>query len=229
MPKDETTIDNTVDESGTPPEGATTDTASETQPKPKSEKPAQVTYTEAEYKGLQAVIAKRDETIKRLTEEKAEVLKEKTELENNHGKVASEKSTLDSELKQFKEKASTLEKERAELQKKLSYQEIVMKEFPDLSTAASLIPSAETEEAFRENAKQLQQVLKEYSNNKVKDVLSGSSPPVTQSDAETVYGEDDLDRAWRDVSELAGNAEKRDEYLKARDKYEQVLDSRQTN
>lgn len=221
----ETTPETNPAENVTPDATSTADT---TQPKPEGNTmPAPVTYTEAQYKGLQAVIAKRDADIKQLTEKLTQLEADKAELESNHGKVANEKGTLTSELSEQKEKASTLEKENAKLQKQLAYRDIIMKDFSDIAPAAHLLGDTDTEEEFREKAKELRSALNQISEGRVKDVLSGSSPPVEPTDDGATLGVDELDKAYRDVVALAGDPEKAGEYEKARARYEQILDAGQ--
>ena len=201
----------------TPPSGETQ------QPKPEGK-----TYSEAEYKGLQAVIAKRDADIKQLTEKLIKSEAEKAELESNHGKVANEKGTLTSELAETKKLASSLEKEKAELQKKLTYRDIIMKDYPDLTAMSSLIPETETEEEFREKANEFRKALGQIVDTSVKDVLSGSSPPTgSNDDSGTQIGVDEVEKAYRDVVALAGNPEKTAEYNAAYDRYVAALDASQ--
>jgi chromosome segregation ATPase len=223
----ETTPETTQPETVTSQADNVTTTEDAAQPKTEGNASAPVTYTEAQYKGLQAVIAKKDADIKQLTEKNIQLEAQVAELESNHGKVANEKSTLDSKLTETKQEASTLKEENAKLLKKLSHQDIIMKEFPDLASAASFIPETETEDEFREKAKEFRTALKQIVDTGVKDVLSGSSPPVEPSDDGATLGVDELDKAYRDVVALAGQPNKRQEYEKARERYEAILDARQ--
>jgi len=215
---DETTTETTV-ETGEETTSATPSVESATQAKPQGK-----TYSEAEYKGLQAVLAKKDVTIKELTEKLINAEAAKAELESNHGKVSNEKATVDTKLTETKKEASTLKEELAKLQKKLSHQEIIMKDFSDLSPVAHLIPESESEEEFREKAKEFRQTLNGYVNSSVKQVLGGSSPPVQPENDGATLGVDELDKAYRDVVSLAAVPGKEKEYEEAREKWLSLMD-----
>ena len=223
MPKPEDTGDNITPESQeTTP--ATDPSGDETQPKPKGE----TTYTEAQYKGLQAVIAKRDATIAKLTNQISELEAELAEERANHGKAVSEKTNLSSKFTETEEKKAALEKEVADLQKKVSYQTIIMTEFPDLAPMSKLIPPSETEDGFRDNAKELRKAMKQYADTTVTNVLSGSSISVDQNgnDGTTLGNVDELDKLYKDATALAGVPGKEAEYREKYDRYLQLFNAR---
>lgn len=220
--------DNTIEEPTGTQETVTTSNDSETQPKTEGNETTQgKVYTEAQYKGLQAVIAKRDGTIANQANRISELEAKLAEAEANHGSAVSEKTTVGAQLKESQTKAAELEKEVANLQKKVKYQDIVMKEFPDLSQAASFIPDTDNEDDFREKAKELRGALNQIVKSNVQDVLGGASLPLEAGDGGTSASIDELDKAYRDVVALAGIPGKEQEYEKAYDRYVSIQEQRQ--
>jgi chromosome segregation ATPase len=220
MPKPEDTTGNTEGESTenennsstTPPEG-------ENQTEPKGSKPSAKTYSEAEYKGLQAVIAKRDELIKNKDDKIAELIAKLAEAEANHGSAVSEKSTLTQKLTDATSQVETLQKQLADKEKNLKFQKIVMTDFTELAPVIDLIPDAENEEEFRAKAKEVQTTLSRYIGNGVKQVLSGSSPALSGDDEGSTLGADEEDRLYRNAVKLAGIPGKEAEYEVEYQKY----------
>ncbi len=210
----------TVNTEGTDPD--------KSEPKPKSEGNEQSakTYTEAEYKGLQAVIAKRDQTITKLTTERDEALAKLAEAEANHGSAISEKTNLSQELTEKTGKVEELENQVAKLTKKIEFKDILLNEFSDLGPAAKFVPEVETEEEFRERAKEVQATVNQLAKRRVAETLSGSSPPIEEANERTTPGVDPLDEAYDKVMRLAGNPDKQAEYEKANKEYLDLLDSR---
>lgn len=206
------TMENESNSSTKPPEG-------ETQPKPEDNKPSAKTYSEAEYKGLQTVIAKRDATIKDKDTLIAELTAKLAEAEANHGSAVSEKTSLTQKLTESTDKVTNLEKTVADLEKKLNYQNIVMKDFPDLAPAIDFLPRMDSEEEFREKAKELRATLKQYVGNEVKQVISGASPPLSGDGEGSTLGGDELDKLYREAVRLAGVPGKEQEYEAAYQKY----------
>lgn len=233
MPKKDT-IDDANDD--TTENISVTTESSEGETQPKTEGSTNVTqprtYSEAEYKGLQTVIAKRDMTIASLTNEKQEWNSEKQELINklaeaeaNHGSAITEKSSLDAKLTEAEKEAADYKKQVADLQKKNEFQEIVMKDFPDLANVAHLIRHGETEEEFRTNAKELREDLSKYIDKGVKNILSGASIPTDGGDGSTL-GVDDVDKWYDESIKLAGLVGKEQEYEKAYTNYLEALEAR---
>lgn len=198
------------------------------EPKSDGEKASAPTmYTEAQYKGLQAVIAKRDGLIAELKKENLELEAKLAEAQANHGSAVSEKTSLATKLEESTKSTATLTEEVAALKKKLRYQEIVMKEFPDLSSTASFIPDAPTEDEFRTKAVEFRSALTQYVNNGVKNVLGGSSHPISSTTGIPTLGADEEDKAYRDATALAGKPGKEKEYKEAYDRYLQILSAKQ--
>jgi len=229
MPKD--TDDNKLTgTTETPSEGDTTSGGSETQPKPKDDKPSPKTFTEAQYKGLQAVIAKRDVTIAKLTNEKAELETQKAEAEANHGSAVTEKTNLSSKLTESTKEVANFKKQVAALNKKVKFQGIIMKDFPELAPVSTLIPEVETEEEFRAKAKEVQAALSNYVDKGVQDILKGGSPPLGSTNEDnTPLGENALDKAWDEATALAGITGKEAEYEKAYKKYQKLYNKANAN
>lgn len=226
MPKPEDmTDDNTEGTQGTV-DTATTPPASEPQPKNDGDKSGPKTYTEAEYKGLQAVIAKRDGTIATQANKISELEAQLAEERANHGSAVTEKASLDSKLTEKETLVASLEKEVTTLQKKAARQEIIMKEFPDLAQAASYLPDVEADDEFREKAKELRTILKTHADTIVKDILGGASPSIKSDDTPN-FGVDEEDRAYNEAVALAGVSGKEREYEAARDRYQAILEAKQ--
>lgn len=219
-PKD--TIEETVGTDTENDNSSSTETTTEdsTQPKPDgNNEPSGKTFTEAEYKGLQAVIAKRDQTIANLTNEKQELINKLAEAEANHGTAVTEKSTLSEKLTNVTEEKTNLENTVAKLEKKLKHQDIVMKDFPELAPVVSFIPETDTEEEFRAKAKELQGSLNKYIGDGMKNVLSGSSPAVSGNEEDSTLSGDEADKWYREAASLAGISGKEKEYEEAFQKY----------
>jgi chromosome segregation ATPase len=171
-----------------------------TDPKP-SQKPAEQdsdpdpTDWEGSYKGLQKVVAKKDEEIKGLST-KLDTLAEQLEaLKNSSSLTAEEKSKLEKDLSDAKSELDNVKSERDELGKKLSRSELLMEEFSALTPLAEYIPDAEDEEGLRENAKKFADALAKYTNQEITEVLQGASE--TQPE-----GADDIDTSPSRVDEL---------------------------
>jgi chromosome segregation ATPase len=193
---DETTTETTQEQVQDTATATTTPVESAAQTKPQGK-----SYSEPEYKGLQAVIAKRDALIKELTEKNIQLEAEKAELESNHGKVSNEKANVDARYTETKAEADSLKKENAKLQKELDYQKIIMKDFSDIAEAAHLLPITETEEEFREKAKELRVTVNQLVKSNVKQVLGGASPPLEPGDTGNTLGVDELDEAYKNLVE----------------------------
>lgn len=224
-PKDDNMIDNNSNEGETGVQTpATPDASGETQAKDGGKK----TYSEAEYKGLQAVIAKRDATIQNLTTELAEVQSKLTEALANQATTVNEKTSLDAKFTESQTKLAAIETENANLQKTLNEQKIIMQEFPDLAPAYSFIPKTSTEDEFREKAKEFRTTLKQLVTNGVQNVLAGSSLNANLTTSETApLGGDEEDKAYRLVTSYAGRPGKEKEYAEAYERYQQILALRQ--
>lgn len=223
MSKLDGTPDDTLDANGNPI--ADTNSANDGNPPKTNSTPAPVTYTEGQYKGLQAVIARRDADIVGF---KNTIIDLETKLlEAQHGTVTvtGEKTTLETQLTAANTKVTDLEGQVAALTKRLKYNDIIMKEFPDLAQAASFIPETPTDDEFRTKATEFRQALTGFANLKVQNVLAGSSIPVNQ--ANTTTGEDDEDKAYRDVVALAGKPGKEKEYQEKYDHYQNILKAKQ--
>lgn len=226
MPKpDDTTDNNNGESTENENNSSTTPPVDETQSKPKGDS-TEKTYTEAQYKGLQAVIAKRDADITNLKNRNVELEAKVAELESNHGKTVSEKTILDGKFQEAQDKVTSLEGKVAELEKQIKYKDIVMKEFPDLASAASFIPETDSDEEFREKAKELQAVLNQHVQSGVKNVLSGSSLPIEPGDENTTIGIDPVDKAYAEVVKYAGVPGKESEYMEARERYVTALQAK---
>lgn len=224
MPKDDT-LDNT-NVSGTSEDGTSTYTpppTGETQSEPKGDQSSAKTYTEAQYKGLQAVIAKKDALIAKQTTEIADLQTKLVEAEANHGSALSEKEKLSGKLTESTGEVDTLNKKVAELQRKLNHQDIIMKDFPDLAPAAYLLADTESEEEYRESAKALRATLKQYQGTAVKNAISGSSPPIEDDGGGSSLNVDELDKAYKEVTALAGIPGKEQEYEKANQRYIELM------
>jgi chromosome segregation ATPase len=225
MPKPDGTPDDVLDAEGKPITSDTQTTTSTATTKTDGS-PITVTYTEAQYKGLQAVIAKRDGTIGTLTAQIVELEGKLAEAQSQHGAAVTEKTTVATQLTDAQSKVTQLQAEVTALQKKLSYQGIILKEFPDLASAASFIPETATEEEYRQKATEFRGTLKQYVDSRVKNVLDGSSPPIDQQNT-TINASDD-DKAYRDVVSLAGRPGKEKEYQEAYDRWQNILKAKQS-
>lgn len=224
QPTDETMAGNTGSEEETVTPATPAAASDENQPKSDGKK----TYSEIEYKGLQAVIAKRDTTILNLTTELADTKAKLTEALENQATTVNEKTSLDAKFTDTQTKLTAIESEKNALQKIVSEQKIIMQEFPDLAPAYSFIPKAETEEEFREKAKELRSTLKQLVNNGVQTILTGSSPSTNMTGSElTPLGGDDEDKAYRLVAALAGRPGKEKEFEEANERYQKILAVRQ--
>ncbi|MGC9423773.1 hypothetical protein, partial [Vibrio sp.] len=175
--------------------------------------------TEAEYKGLQAVIAKRDQTIASLTNKNQDLETEIADLKSKHGTAISEKTDLSEKITNVTEEKTNLENQVAKLEKKLKHQDIVMKDFPELAPVMSFIPETETEEEFRAKAKELQSSLNKYVGDGMQNVLSGSSPAVSGNEENSTLSGDEADKWYREAASLAGIPGKEKEYEEAFQKY----------
>lgn len=211
--------DDKVDDGGNPNPEPTPVVNDDSHPKPR-------TYTELEYRGLQAVIAKRDNEVKSL---KDTILSLETKLGEANSTVTTttnDKTTLGTQLNVAEQKVANLEKELAAAKKTLSFRDIIMKDFSDIASAASFIPETETEEEFRQKATEFRATLTNLVGGQVKNVLGGSSVPVSNPD--TTLGGDDEDKAYREVVALAGRAGKEVEYKAAYERYQRILQAKKT-
>lgn len=196
------------------------------EPQPKPEGKTEKTYTEAEYKGLQAVISKRDQTIAKLTNERDDALARLAEAEANHGSAVTEKTNLSEKLTAKEQEAADLQNEVAKLAKQIERRDIIMKEFPDLSPFTEFIPAAEDADEYREKAKEFKAALGQATQKGVQQTLSGSSPPIEPVEERTTPGVDPVDEAYRKAMALAGRPDKQQEYEEAYREYTDLLDKR---
>lgn len=215
---DETAGTGTENEKNSSTEPATEESK---QPKPDgNNQPSGKTYTEAEYKGLQAVIAKRDQTIADLTNKNQELENEIADLRSKHGTVVSEKTDLSEKITSVTEEKSNLENQIAVLEKKLANREIIMKDFPELAPFMSLFPEVvEDEEELRSKAKEIKSALGKYVGDGVKNALSGASPVVSGNEEDSTLSVDEAEKWYQRSVQLAGIRGKEQEYEEAYQKY----------
>lgn len=209
---------------------ATSDATEPQTTPPKSQQSQQKSddeITPDRYRGLQRIVAKRDDEIAKLKEavEKMSEALEEQKLQANSS--ASEKEKLAKQLEENTKALVAAQAEQAKAAKKLTQQSIVLKEFPDLAPLVDYIPVTEDDVAFRTAAQGFKAALENYIAAGVKQKLSGASPKAdAQSQAMIPDGEEE--RLWSIIERTAGVAGKETEYREANDKLQALLMQKQS-
>jgi hypothetical protein len=135
--------------------------------------------------------------------------------------VAADKVKLEETQSQLTTTMQQLQAERDQLTRQLNQQKIVLAEFPELAPLASYIPIADSDDAFKENAKTFQTALQQYVKATIQGSFEGSAPPDSSQRGST--DGDEVEKLWADVYKLAGIPGKEQEYAEANRKLQEAI------
>jgi hypothetical protein len=169
------------------------------------------------YQGLQRVVAQRDQTILKLTQEKQNAINELEELKQTSGHTELVKADLEKSKGTLEAQVITLTAENTGLKTQNAQLKIIMQEFPQLSGLIKYIPPATDDEGFRQNAKAFADELAGQVKLGLKEVLTGATPPQPENGKMTTEAEEDA--LYTQVVALAGIPGKEAEYEKLRQKW----------
>jgi hypothetical protein len=181
--------------------------------------------TPERYKGIQKVVAKKDVEIGKLQTSVTELSEQLEELKATTGNTEQAKSDAEKKMADIQDQLTGLQSERENLNQKLTQQGIVMKEFPSLAPLAEYIPVANDEDGFRDNAKQFSEALNAFVDQGVDAKLAGASLPSPKGEDE-IPTENEVDKAYDKVVNLAGVLGKEAEYEDAFQKHADLLAAR---
>lgn len=177
------------------------------------------------YAGLQKSAQKKsEEQAKQLADMATRLETLTTELEGtklDKSTTESEKARIDAAKRELETQLGELQVNHQKTARQLSQQTIVLSEFPQLAPLAGFIPSADTEEDFRKNAKDFSKALDAYVKKGVSAALEGSAPPVSGGTQKIGSSESAVDAAWKKVYALAGQPGKEQQYDEA---YKELLE-----
>lgn len=202
--------------------------ATETPPQqPAEPKDDKDEITPQRYKGLQKVVAKKDQQILELQDSVQALSDELEELKVNSASTQTAKSTAEQKVQELQSQLDNLTAERDEVNKQLTQQGIIMKDFPQLAQLAKFIPPAEDEEGFKTNAKEFAEALKGFVDKGVVETLEGASPPSPSTEEEAPTSSEE-DRLWSIVYSTSGVPGKEAEYEEANEKLQKILAAKQS-
>lgn len=208
----------------TPPTSGAATPPTETPPQPSSgaTPPIATKDWEASYKGLQSSTDKKisDLTAARdILQEKYNALNlEHETLKRTLAEINANKSALETSDSALREQLKTVIAEKDRLATQQRQQTLVLKQFPQLAPFTMFIPSADTDEAYLENAKAFAETLKGYIDLGARAIVSGAVPPAPTPGPTTVQTSAE-DLAWTKVASLAGVPGKEVEYEAALDEW----------
>jgi len=173
---------------------------------------------EARYKGLQKVMAKKDQ---QLVDLQARLDTLATQMEELRPQV-DQSSRQARELEESKGSLEKeLEKAKAEAQmakQRLAQSTIIMKEFPQLNELTEYIPQSDDEDVFRESAKALDAKVKMIVDAQIKRLMAGATAP-QPSGKQSIESSAEADRLWDELMRVAGVPGKEREYADLNSKW----------
>ena len=174
------------------------------------------------YKGLQAVVSKKDKEIAdlktqvtTLTSSLEEYKAKETALTGTQKDINDKLSKSDADLKSAQDQVT-------KLTSKTNLLEIALKEYPDLGSVLDFIPPADTPEQFRINATNLRNAMSQYSHNVAKKNISGATPPGGDGNL-TPPGEDEGEKLYKETILFAGVSGKEAEFRDSNKRYQDYL------
>lgn len=171
---------------------------------------------EARYKGLQKVVAKKDQDIESLQQQIDKFASELEELRNTSGSLEVDKKALAGKLEEIQNQFNQTQQERDRLQSQLERQNIIVKSFPDIAPLADFIPPADSLEQFEANAKNLQEAVQQMVEQRTTEVIKGGTPTLPRETGEEMTSTSQEDKLWSEVYRLAGVPGKEQEYEEKR-------------
>lgn len=179
------------------------------------------------YKGLQRTVSKKDKEIQQLEKEIEEAKKEKEEAEAMLDKGDKVRLDLQKTITDQGERLSALEKENKQSKAQAMQSRVIAEEFPGLANLTNFIPSAETEDEYRENCKSLQEALGDNVTQRLEKELKSSTVPADEDEGKKPASQSEIDKKYNKAMSLAGVPGKQEEYDKAFNEYLEAVNSRQ--
>lgn len=173
------------------------------------------------YKGLQRTIAKRDKELERLKKEADEIRSDYDEFRSSVDADTVVRQELQKTLSKAMNRIEKLEEENKASKTEAMQSNILMDEFPSLTKLKEYIPSAETEDEFRENCKNFSAALGENITEALEEELAGTTVEVEDEKTNGVT-QAQIDKAHEKAQSLAIPGKEK-EYNKAMDEYLDLL------
>lgn len=205
----------TIASSGT---GTTTinDTVSGTTISPS---PGQETDWEARYKGLQAANEKKKKALEeQIAALNLQIEEAKLSAQDTEGKMSTLKSEHEQLVNASKNLQADLETNALEQQKlaaEVTFQNILMSQFPDLVSFRDYLPRSGTTEEIVTRATAFRELLKAQADKTVRDTMQGATA-VVRGTEDTIPTGNEEERLWKKVYETAGISGQEAEYEKAK-------------
>lgn len=219
-----------IEDPVTPPEETPADPPPETPPPedapPKKETPSPKSSDpdfEKKYKGLQSASEKQRRKLAddlEAEQDKVTALtKQLAEAGGNTDLLTAETEAKTKELEEAQTQLTTITGEKKAVEDQLERQEVIATEFPGLTGLGDYIPTGDSIDDFKVNAKKFEEKMGSRVDDAVSEKLKGATPPAPTGDDEVTSTEQD--KAYNKVVALAGVAGKEDEYSAALDLYQE--------
>lgn len=175
------------------------------------------------YKGLQRTVAKKDAELEKLKVDHAKLLEEQNDLKSTLDSGEKVRFDLQQKFKETSNRIAALELENEQSKVSAMQNRVIAAEFPGLARLKDFVPSAATEDEYRENCKSLTLALGTEVNKSLEKELTNSTPPV--EDTEKQVSQATIDKLYAKAMKMAGIRGKEDEYEKTMDEYMKALQS----
>ena len=174
------------------------------------------------YKGLQRTVAKKDKELADLKEANKALAEEMDGLKDQLSSGDKIRIDLQKRFKETSDRIAALETENEQSKTDAMQNRVIAAEFPGLARLKEFIPSASTEDEYRENCKALAGALGEEVTKTLDHELNSSTPPVEDDDVKPV-SQAQIDKYYAAAMKLAGVEGKEEEYESALGKYMKAL------
>ena len=221
--KDPENIDDVAPESVT---DDSTDNTTETTTTNTQQSPTSGEDWESRYKGQQRVMAKKDAQIQELQDKLDKMNTRLEELIPTVDQTKKEKGELEGAKAELEKQLEEARQDALLAKSKLAQTEIIMQEFTDLSPVAEWIPPSDDPDTFRANATKFREAIGSMLENKVKDVMVGSSPP-QPAGKDGLASSAEEDELWQKLMTTAGIPGKEEEYERLRAQWVNIQNTKQ--
>lgn len=181
---------------------------------------------ESKYKGLQAVVEKKE---RERANAEADKLRISTELEDLKIKTQAlqiEFDKLQGLYSAEAENSKTANTNLSQKQLEIGRLKLIVDDFPDLSSfeKSGVLPVANTVDELREKLTNFRIALKGAVGSNVKDLLAGSSPPSNDGQSPNDLTEDQI---YSQLNILSKDNKRKAEYMILREKWDKIVEKRE--